>query len=47
MQIRAFAKSGDWDKVRTYIMTTKKNPPYSFQFLVDLCMDGGQKELAI
>ena len=47
MAIRAYAKQGNWDKVRSYINTSNKNPPYSFQFLVDLCMSEGKKSHAI
>lgn len=44
MAVRALAKQGKWDIVKDYI--TMKNPPCSYQFMVEICMSEGKKDLA-
>ena len=44
ISVRALAKQGKWESVKDYI--TMKNPPISYQFLVELCMSEGKKDLA-
>ena len=42
MAIRAVAKQGKWDIVKDYI--SMKNPPCTYQFMVETCYTESKKE---